>query len=119
LGAMLPMGGGGVGFLQACMRGHAYSVMENLDRRRRSPHVHALLGQAIGNAVETSIDFDVIIDVDGSLRPDRKIKALAWQRGHGGPVHLEKQAVAGPLTFLEGVVIKLLPKLADRLVEFS
>jgi hypothetical protein len=101
------------------MRGYAFSTMENLDRGRRSPHLHFLLGQAIRNAIETLIDLDVIIDIDGRVRPDRKIEAFARQGAHRRPIHLQKQAVPGPLPFLEGVLIEFLQEFADTLVEFS
>ncbi len=51
------------------MRGDPLALQKDLDGARRQPDLDLAAGEAVGNTVEVSFDFDVVIDADPAQSP--------------------------------------------------
>src|SRR5580698_393596 len=53
----------------AQMRGDTLALEKDHDGTRREPHLDFAAGEAVGHAVEVSLDLDVVIDADAAQAP--------------------------------------------------
>ena len=104
----------------AQMRGDPLALEKDLDGARRQPHLDLAAGEAVGHAVEMSLDLDVVIDADPAQAPFGKGIGLARQRLEVGPVEFLEQRAAGDAEPPDrSLVVELPQQLADRRVEFG
>src|SRR3982751_2504778 len=106
LGAVLIAAGGMVRNIRARMRRHSRATVKHLYCGSRGAHFHLLLCERIGHAVEVSVDFNVIVDVDASLFPLAILIALGRQRAQRGSIHGFEQALARTFAFAERALVE-------------
>ena len=63
----------------AQMRGDPLALEKDLDGARRQPDLDLATGKAVGDAVEVSLDVDMIIEADPSQPPFGEAIGLAGQ----------------------------------------
>ena len=75
------IGDGGMAVIAAGaqMRGDPLALEEDLDGTRRQPHLDLAASEAVGHAVEVSLDLDVVIDADPPQPPFGEGVGLVWQ----------------------------------------
>ena len=61
------------------MCGDPLTLQKDLDGARRQPDLDLAAGEAVGDAVEVSLDLDVVIDADPAQPPFGKGVGLAGQ----------------------------------------
>ena len=61
------------------MRGDPLALEKDLDGARRQPDLDLATGKAVGDAVEVSLDVDMIIEADPSQPPFGEAIGLAGQ----------------------------------------
>ena len=114
------IGHGGVPVITAGaqMRGDPLAFQKDLDGARRQPDLDLATGEAVGNAVEVSLDLDVVIDADPP--PLGKRIGLVWQALEVWPIEfLEQRAAGDAQTTDRPLLVELPQQLADRRVEIG
>ena len=102
------------------MRGNALAFQKDLDRARRQPRLNLAAGEAVGHAVEVSLDLDVVIDADATQAPFGQSIGLARQRLEVRPVEfLEQRAAGNAEPAQHPLVIELAQQLTDRTVQLG
>ena len=97
------------------MRGNALALQEDLDGARRQPHLDLTTGEAVRDAVEVSLDLDVVIDADPPQPPFGIGIGFARQRLEVRPVEFLEQRPAGHAEAADRpLLVELAQQLADR-----
>jgi len=97
----------------AQMGSHALTFVQDLHRGRSSAHIHQLMDQGIGHAVEVGVERDVVIDVDSGTRPLAEIEPFQWQWPKRRPVDGCEQRTPRALSFMERSGVEPLQHLPD------
>src|SRR5512144_301539 len=102
------------------MRGDPLALQKELDGARRQPHLDLAAGEAIGNAVEMTLDLDMVIDTHPAQAPFGKAIGLGGQALEVRPIEFLEQGAAGdPEAADRSLLIELPQQLADRRIEFG
>lgn len=118
-GPMLSFGDSRVCLVRAHVQSDALALVEDLDGRGRGVNFHDPSRQLIGHAIEAVVELDVIVEVNGGLRPLREIEPLHRQRVQRWPVQLQEQALPCAFALLDGPLIEPVQQLADGAVQFG
>lgn len=73
-------------------RSDSLTLVKDLDRRGGRADLNQLACQRVGHAVDTSVERDVIVDVDAGTRPLAEIESLAGQSPKCRPIHRRENA---------------------------
>jgi hypothetical protein len=102
------------------MRGNPLAFYKDLDSARRQPDLNLAAGEAVGDAVEVSLDQDMVIDADTAQPPFGKGIGLARQLLEVRPLEFLEEGPAGDTEPTDRPhLIELMEQLADRRIEFS
>ena len=91
------IGDGGVAVVAAGaqMRGDPLAFYKDLDSARRQPDLNLAAGEAVGDAVEVSLDQDMVIDADTAQPPFGKGVGFARQLLEVSPLEFLEEGPAG------------------------
>src|SRR6201996_9315476 len=104
----------------AQMRGDPLALDKDLDGARRQSDLDLAAGEAIRDAVEVSLDQDVVIDADATQPPLGEGIRLAGQALEVRPIELLEQRATGHAKPADRpLFVELAQQIADRRGEFS
>lgn len=102
----------------ACVAGDSLALEEDLDGVMRDSRVHLLTDQRVRDAVERSLNLDVVVYVYPAQLPLSVFVGCLRQWAEGELVRGLKQGLTRALQLLKRLPIQLFRELANRLVEF-
>ncbi len=101
----------------AFVTGHASVLREDLHHVRASAHVEDTTHQVVGDAVEITINLQVVVETHLGLGPGGEVVTRGGQRAKRRLVDLGKQQSARALHLLEGSLVDHLHQLTNAFVE--
>ena len=101
----------------AQMRRHTLATQENLDGLDGDPRVDLLPHQAVGNAVVTFVDLDMIIEIDPTSLPLGVFVGLVRERNERRTIEFVEQVAPASPPAPQWPIVQLDEKTADRIVE--
>lgn len=96
--------------------GDPRALIEAFHRVGSVAQVEFFADQPVGHTVVVTVEFDVVVDVDGILFPFGELVGLGRKRLERRPIDLDEGRVPGAGQFLEGSLVERFKQLADALV---
>ena len=102
------------------MHGDPLALDEDLHGAAGEPHLDLAAREAVGNAVEVTLDLDVVVDPDPAHAPFGEDVGLDRQGLERWPVEFFQQLPAGdPEPADRSLLIEVMEQLANRRVELG
>src|SRR6188768_1569713 len=97
----------------AAVRRDAHATVETLDNARRRAHLDDFAAQLERHAVQSVVEFDMVVDVGSRPLALRQLEAERWKRFHARPVQRLECLASGARQLLEAPCVELVDQLRD------
>ena len=99
------------------MRRNPFAVQENFDGVFGGTDIDFLVDKAVGDTVKVLLEFYVVVDIDPSFLPYRKIECLLRQRFQNRLICGKKQLPPGYSHSLKLSVVEFIKKIPNRQIQ--